>query len=214
MKLSRLSGVVCACATGLILSSTGYADIVATNSWAGGAGLSTLTFDEANVPYWDEVTDQYQPYGVTFAANEINLVVQDDASSFGLATLQGGFLRISDLAFSIEGLQFDIFFTEVQSAAVFNMEEAYGYVEITSLLNGEIVESFDMLTSYNTGMFYGFENSAFDQIHVTLQGAGGDAFIDNLQYNVLAPIPLPATVWLFVSGLLGLAGMSRRRKAL
>jgi hypothetical protein len=31
--------------------------------------------------------------------------------------------------------------------------------------------------------------------------------------NSTAPVPLPAAVWLFGSGLMGLVGVSRRRKA-
>ena len=213
MKKLRLFGAVCACATTLVLSDVSLADVVSSSSWSG-AGETTLSFDEAGVPFGVEVTDQYAPFGASFLANDINFLSQGDASSYGLTTIENEFLRVNDWAFSIDGLQFDINFTEIQSTAVFNMEQAYGHAVISSLLNGEIVETFTMFTSYGSGLFYGFENSEFDQIHVTLQGAGGDAFIDNMQYTGLAPVPVPAAVWLFGSGLMGLLGTSRRKKAL
>jgi hypothetical protein len=61
----------------------------------------------------------------------------------------------------------------------------------------------------------------FDELRVaasstleTLPGFGNDQAIaiDDLRVQ-LSAVPLPATVWLFASGLLGLVGMARRKKA-
>jgi hypothetical protein len=46
----------------------------------------------------------------------------------------------------------------------------------------------------------------------------GDEYITNLtfdpnQLTISAAVPVPAALWLFVSGLLGLVGMARRKKA-
>ena len=41
---------------------------------------------------------------------------------------------------------------------------------------------------------------------------GSGVFYDNLSFAQVAPVPVPAAVWLFGSGLLGLLGVARRRK--
>jgi hypothetical protein len=46
----------------------------------------------------------------------------------------------------------------------------------------------------------------------------GSEYITNLTFNpaittLIAPVPIPAAVWLFGSGLLGLVGISWRKKA-
>lgn len=43
-----------------------------------------------------------------------------------------------------------------------------------------------------------------------LQGGGAQFYIEGLNVN---PVPIPAAVWLFGSGLLGLVGIARRKKA-
>ena len=58
-------------------------------------------------------------------------------------------------------------------------------------------------TFMDNGPFVGF-NANFDMLSVTLTGC------TDCNPN---PVPVPAAVWLFGSGLLGLAGIARRRKA-
>jgi hypothetical protein len=41
----------------------------------------------------------------------------------------------------------------------------------------------------------------------------GTVLIDDLYLGVVSPVPVPAAVWLFGSGLLGLVGVARRRKS-
>jgi hypothetical protein len=41
---------------------------------------------------------------------------------------------------------------------------------------------------------------------------GSGVFYDNLSFAEVAPVPVPAAVWLFGSGLVGLVGVARRRK--
>ena len=45
-------------------------------------------------------------------------------------------------------------------------------------------------------------------------GCGVDSYFDNITITTdVAPVPLPAAAWLFGSALMGLVGMSRRRKS-
>lgn len=57
----------------------------------------------------------------------------------------------------------------------------------------------------------------FDELQLVSSGAydSGASFIllDNVVFNTPAPVPVPAAVWLFGSGLLGLASFSHKKKA-
>jgi len=52
-------------------------------------------------------------------------------------------------------------------------------------------------------------------IDVASSGANANIAFDNLivNYDAVSPVPLPAAVWLFGSGLLGLIGIRRRKEA-
>ena len=52
----------------------------------------------------------------------------------------------------------------------------------------------------------GFNNTATDY-------AGSGVFYDNLNFAEVSAVPVPAAVWLFGSGLLGLVGIARRRNS-
>ena len=59
--------------------------------------------------------------------------------------------------------------------------------------------------------FAGFSRSQNDIKRIELTHVAGDWLaIDNVSYHV---VPIPAAVWLLASGLLGLAGIARQRKA-
>ena len=57
----------------------------------------------------------------------------------------------------------------------------------------------------------------FDELQLVSTGSynSGASFIllDNVVFNTPAPVPVPAAVWLFGSGLLGLASFSRKKRA-
>ena len=58
----------------------------------------------------------------------------------------------------------------------------------------------------------------FDGYNLTLSGLYSDPWTDGIQYSftinaVASPVPVPAAVWLFGSGLIGLIGVARRKKS-
>ena len=56
------------------------------------------------------------------------------------------------------------------------------------------------------------DNLTFGFGAVSTNYNGSGVFYDNLSFAQVAPVPVPAAVWLFGSGLLGLLGVARRRK--
>ncbi len=77
--------------------------------------------------------------------------------------------------------------------------------------------------TFTDGSFTGFQYLAefgsygyFSSVG-TLIDAGDDNFFNNyvggswVQYSLRTPVPVPAALWLFGSGLLGLAGIARRK---
>jgi hypothetical protein len=54
---------------------------------------------------------------------------------------------------------------------------------------------------------------AFNNGSIVGSGKGGSLFAWAVYDGDVAAVPLPAAVWLFCSGLLGLVGIARRKKA-
>ena len=77
----------------------------------------------------------------------------------------------------------------------------------------------DVWTTYNFTAFVGPDSSGgitlqFNAACAPIEGCNADYFIDNV--SIIAdvnPIPVPAAVWLFGSGLIGLVGVARKKKA-
>jgi hypothetical protein len=69
------------------------------------------------------------------------------------------------------------------------------------------------IAPHNTSGFVGFiSDTSFDQVALTDPYISFSAIgMDNISY--VSAIPVPAAVWLFGSGLIGLIGIARRKKA-
>ena len=77
----------------------------------------------------------------------------------------------------------------------------------------------DVWTNYSFTAFTGPDTSGgitlqFNAACAPIQGCNADYFIDNVSISAdVNPVPVPAAVWLFGSGLIGLIGIARRNKA-
>ena len=77
----------------------------------------------------------------------------------------------------------------------------------------------DVWTTYNFTAIVGPDSSGgitlqFNAACAPIDGCNADYFIDNV--SIIAdvnPVPVPAAVWLFGSGLIGLVGVARKKKA-
>lgn len=75
--------------------------------------------------------------------------------------------------------------------------------------------TFDLMTAYNiSGSFGSFTYDALFNNNLTLQWEilEGYGLGDLLRVSVVSSVPVPAAVWLFISGLAGLVVVSRRRE--
>ena len=48
---------------------------------------------------------------------------------------------------------------------------------------------------------------------VTVESTSGTVAFDNLSFNDVSAIPIPAAIWLFATGFIGLIGVARRKKS-
>lgn len=80
-----------------------------------------------------------------------------------------------------------------------------------------VTTGIDVLMVWNVGTSGG--NTTYTMTDPDGNGVPGTGMIDgpfpnfNANFNMAHPVPVPAAVWLFGSGLLGLVGIARRRKA-
>jgi len=105
-----------------------------------------------------------------------------------------------------------IFFSVDVTAAAFSWRTSNTTTTFEAFYKGSLVEKFtpDTNMSLSGGRYYGFENILFDEIHLSITDSNKAFTLDNLQY--ISAVPVPAAVWLFGSGLLGLVGVARRKR--
>lgn len=109
------------------------------------------------------------------------------------------------------------------SGALFGEDQNYGSGDASlALYSGTELLVSNILYSDSVAAYYGFEDKALSFDGVLAAGnyrilAKADPYfqIATSSYNVQAsiePVPVPAALWLFGSGLIGLAGFARRKK--
>lgn len=78
----------------------------------------------------------------------------------------------------------------------------------------DINTTLDVWTEMGVGTAPAPDNTAEVRFIVLgLMASGGAGFFDDISATQVNPVPVPAAVWLFGSGLIGLIGIARRRKS-
>ena len=172
------------------------------------ANSTTLHFDNNDVDLGDaariNITNQYAAFGiiVTDAYRYIDVRdpfldpgVPNNGSSFGLSNGD-----VTDNSVTIGRIDF------INSTSFFTAD----WWTISSTITVDAFDSDDVFQGSFSGVGSGTHTISGDIAYVTWHDSGGLVQLANISYNT---VPIPASVWLFGSGLLGLIGIARRKKA-
>jgi hypothetical protein len=137
------------------------------------------------------------------------------ASVVGSTTVAPG---VVDIAFDATG---QLFATDVVNDSLYSINPANGTASLIGAVGLDLNFGQGLDFDYSTGILYGalFDNSSttskFSSINTTtgLATVIADMGFNQYEIAIASPIPVPAAVWLFGSGLLGLVGIARRKKA-
>lgn len=175
------------------------------------------SFDNAGTPGF---TSLLQPFGVTTAtASNINVPSALLASTLDITgtSITGGSLKLGNYGIKIldnygniaaanfSGVQYDFNpsgFTGSNTGAVPGSCTGGWY--------DACVGSYAGTTAFNYTLFDTGSNTY--QLTLRVKGNYGQVVTENFSLAA-SPVPVPAAAWLFGSSIVGLAGMSRRRKS-
>lgn len=194
MKKSHLLGAVCACLLASYLPSTSYASVVLNPGPQPGGDVVPLL----EVPGTTELDVHF------FSMQPIII----DFDSLGSPT---DLLVINNISNNTSTPWTGIDFTFVDSTVL----TPIGITPLTGAINGVF---FDGGPIFNPGITTSVSLSfdpAFPEFVGFINGQGDIDTAAGTYSLVITPsaVPIPAAVWLFGSGLLGLIGVARRKKA-
>ncbi len=185
------------------------------------AQANVLTFDDvATDPgsTWEAIPNGY---GGLNWSNFWVLAPQLDLSLDPSLGWQNGLVSGDFLAYNQAGAV-----AEVSSGSVFDFDGAYfnaSYrdglqVTATGWKNGAQLYQTSIEVDTNAAQYFAFNFSGIDSLRFESSGGIAPDVWDGTQFNIdnfsfkPAPVPVPAAVWLFGSGIIGLAGAARRRQ--
>jgi hypothetical protein len=148
-------------------------------------------FNFSNTLFWGDLVDSIWNYG----AHSGDFAIVNNFSGTGVITEENG------ADFTFDGLWAKRWGTnDSGSDSLFGTLAGYN--------NGNLIWSVN--TSLN-GIyeFYGAQSGLIDELRL---GFGDQGFlVDDIALNEVSNVPVPAAVWLFGSGLVGLLGFNRKR---
>ena len=199
MKMTRLVKNMMVLGVVLVLTPYSYAaSIINSNTGLISPSATIIDFG-VNMfpPSLDPFTDQIP--GVTFGAGYFYVTTSSNEPA-----LSGGAL------FNLGTTPGAITFDAPVDAAVFSWRNNPQNTTFSAFLNNTLVETFIAPTG-NDGLsarFYGFEGIVFDEIRL-LQSVISGYTLDNLQFNSVSQVPLPAAIWFMLTALVGLFSVGR-----
>jgi hypothetical protein len=181
---------------------------------------TVLTFEDfiEAPPYYHHIGYNY---GGLFWGN---FAVLDGSNYNQESGYKHGFVSGGNIAYNAMGDRAGIF-----SHSVFDFTGAYFTgawnnglnITVVGSRNGSVLYSESIVVdSYAPSWFelnyMGIDTlnfNSFGGVDAANDGSSGTQFVmDNFTFNQVSEVPVPATAWLFGSGLIGLAGIVRRRK--
>ncbi len=126
---------------------------------------------------------------------------------FGILGVSGTFTATFDT--TISTIQFSKINVTTNPSSSFIFPDYNGTFDGLSFSGNQLVS---LLGIYNT------YSGTFDGTNLNIAGVFNDPYYDGYTYNydisaTVSSVPVPAAAWLFGSGLLGLVGIAKRKKA-
>ena len=144
--------------------------------------------------------------------NQVNVIyVRDVSSLYGQINLASSGVMGAEVSHglsisTVDGSSFDFI------SAYFGMThpgDEYARNIFEGVRNGQVIYSTN-IASGQVPTLNQFNWLSIDEIRVSSYFNTGYFIMDDIQYSVSA-VPIPAAVWLFCSGLIGLAGFAKRK---
>lgn len=195
------------------------ADVFGASGWNAFGG-GTFTTDGVNgpgafpaccSPVPNSGTNSFKVFSNSGASQSFSATVGDvfTMNGFGLNFGSDPILNISTLRLQI-GF-FDAIGLPAGTAAGGNPAVGFNLFESNLI---DVDTPLDIWTGMGVGTAPAPDNTAEVRFIVLgLMASGGAGFFDDISATQVDPIPIPAAVWLFGSGLIGLIGVARRRKS-
>ncbi len=175
------------------------------------ASALLITFDEQGPKsccFYSEppLDTQYAADGIIFDGG---WEILNESGNFGVPALSGTNFAGFNIGISGSTNTIGMSFTN----AITNISGYLGSVDagtwnIATYLNGSLVSATSV--SYVGSAYASFALSSLNADYVTITGSTQYGVLEDLSFSA---VPVPAAVWLFGSGLIGLIGFAKRKKA-
>lgn len=209
MKKSRLLGALSVVLVSIVISPAAVAATV------------TIDFEGTGAPAFfantSPLTNLYAPLVFFNGVDGVGGSILNQTASFGVDAHSG----TDFLAFNSEigtGTTELLSFSSSITVNSFEIYAAGGQNPATFLLEafdaGNNLLANDTITTTDWGLL-SVAAPGISNIELTQTGTGTNNtwVYDDIAFNTVNTVPLPAAVWLFGTGLLGLIGMARRKKS-
>jgi hypothetical protein len=146
-----------------------------------------ITFDEVVLPPDTLLTNQYSSYGITFNGAIYDPYAPPSNNGPNVnGNVFGNFIPSTSTLFPLSTLSFATPVTEA-SLALYSQP---GITTISTYLSGSFVESHGFSTDLSsTNNYYGFNNSLFDSMTISVASSDRGFIADNVQFSEAVPEP-------------------------
>ena len=188
-------------------------DIFGSTGWnTFGSGFTTSNLGPGSSPVPDSPNNTFKAFGAGAGATQSFAATAGDIFNMSGLGMNFG----SDPLVNPGELLLQIVFRDANG--VFAGTEAGGNFALGfNVFNSNVVNwenPIDIWNVLGVGTGAAPDNTASVDFNVlVLAPAGGSGYFDSISANQVSAVPVPAAVWLFGSGLLGLVGVARRKKS-
>lgn len=208
----RVCPVTLAAAAVLIAAQSAQATVSLINASAFDGAQQVVTFD--SIANEAPITNEFAGQGVVFSGALYGMTNPGDTHMFAgpPAAIASNWLYSHG---SLGGTSFTAAFSSDENLLGFYQELNPGdNLTVNLFENGNPVDSINLPSPASTqGTFVGLEDtSAFNSAEFTVTtNVNGFVALDFFQFESVAPVPEPASAALIATGLLGFAGLRKRR---